>query len=214
MMATSNRLLELFKRIIKSSNSSLIIRRSLNMMEVRTGKVAGGEVAETAKEDPNMIKDTRVRVIRDKRDPQEEATKRVTTNKEITKTTTKKITVNKSMLTKVTVQGNISLNSKIKYRMNLGKMAIGPKPQVEQVKVERVNTNLKMRPRRPTKSVREVKVASISQRRTMAPFWVLKQEQTPRKRPKLLYNRLRERSSRRTCLPFLRRRSEQFQFVQ
>lgn len=215
MMANSNSLLELsFKRRMNRSNSSsssLTTPRIRDMMEVRTGKAAGEEVAAAAKEEINMIKDIRVRVIRDKKGPQEEDTKRVTT-KEITKTTTKKITVNKSMLTNLTKQANISLNSKIKYRMNLGKRAIDLRQQVEQDKVEKEDTKDKILPRRPMKSARVVKVANTRQR-NMEPFWDRKQEQTPRKGLQHLLNRIRERSSRRTDLRSLRI-SEEFQFVQ
>lgn len=213
MMASSKRLLELsFKRRMNRSNSSssLTTPRNRDMMEVRTGKAAGEEVAAAAKEEIIMIKDIRVRVIRDKTGPQEEATLRITT-KEITKTITKKITVNKSMLTKVTKQANISLNSKIKYRMNLGKRAIDLRQQVDQDKVEKEDTKDKILPRRPMKSARVVKVANTKQR-SMEPFWDRKQEQTPRKGLQHLLNRIRERSSRRTYLRSLR--SEQFQFVQ
>jgi hypothetical protein len=211
MMEILKRLLVLlYKRRMKQSNSSssLTIQRSQDMKEeVKTGKEAAGEVAETTKEEVNMIRDIRVRVIRDKTGPQGEATQRTTT-KEITKTTAKKITVNKSMLTKVTKEVNISLNSKIKYRMNLGKKATGPRPQVDQDRAEKENTN---HPKSPMKSEREEKVVNTN-RRNMEPYWVLKQEQWPRKETKLLLNRIRERSSRRTDLRSLRI-SEQFQFV-
>jgi hypothetical protein len=168
MTAISKLLVVLSKRRTNRSNSSsssLTIQRSQDTKEeVKAGKAAGEEVAATAKEEVNMIRDIRVRVIRDKRGPQEEATQRTNT-KETTKTTTKKIMVNKSIRTKVTKEANISLNSKIKYRMNLGKKAIDPRPQAEEVKVERVNTNPIMRPRRPMKSVKVVKGESTNQRR-------------------------------------------------
>jgi hypothetical protein len=210
MMANSKLLLELsFKRRMSRSNSSssLSTPRNRDTMEVRAGKAAGEEVAAAAKEEIIMIKDIRVTVIRDKTGPQEEATQRITT-KEITKTIAKKITVNKSMLTKVTKQANISLNSKIKYRMNLGKRATDLRQQVEQDKVEKEDTKDKILPRRPMKSARVVKVANTNQR-SMEPFWDRKQEQTPRKGLQHLLNRIRERSSRRTDLRSLR--SEEFQ---
>lgn len=200
MMANSNLLLELsFKRRMNrssSSSSSLTTPRNKDMMEVRAGKAAGEEVAAAAKEEIIMIKDIRVRVTRDKTGPQEEATQRITT-KEITKTITKKITVNKSMLTKVTKEANISLNSKIKYRMNLGRMATDLRQQVE-----KEDTKDKI-PRRPMKSARVVKVANTN-KRSMEPFWDRKQEQTPRKGLQHLLNRIRERGSRRTYLRSLR----------
>jgi hypothetical protein len=153
-----------------SSSSSHTILRSLNVkVEVTTGKAAGEEVAATAKEEINKIRDTRARVIRDKRDPPEEVTQRTNTE-EITKTiVTRRITVNKSIRTKATKEAHISLNSKIKYRMNLGKRAIDPGPQAEEDKVERAITNPIDRPKRTTKSAKVVKGESTSQRRTLAP---------------------------------------------
>jgi len=194
------------RRVSRSFNrsnscSSLTTPRNRDMMEVRAGKVAGEEVAAAVKEEIIMIKDIRVRFIRDKTGPQEEATQRITT-KEITNTITKKITVNKSMLTKVTKQANISLNSKIKYRMNLGKRAIDLRQQVERDKVEKEDTKDKILQRRPMKSARVVRVANTNQR-SMEPFWDRKQEQTPRKGMQHLLNRIRERS-RRTYLRSLR----------
>ena len=176
MTANSNLLLVLLsKRRTNKSNSSsssnLTTLRSLNVKEeeVTTDKAAGEEVAATAKEEIIMIRDTRVRVIRDKRDPQEEVTQRINTE-EITKTiVTRRITVNRIIRTKATKEAHISLNSKIKYRMNLGKKAIDPRPQAEEVKVERVNTNPIMRPRRPMKSVKVVKGESTNQRRLAPP---------------------------------------------
>jgi hypothetical protein len=178
MTANSNLLLALLSkrrtnRSNKSSNSSSsshTILRSLNVkVEVTTGKAAGEEVAATAKEEIIMIRDTRVRVIRDKRDPQEEVTQRINTE-EITKTiVTRRITVNRIIRTKATKEAHISLNSKIKYRMNLGKKAIDQGPQAEEDKVERAITNPTDRPRRTKKSAKVVKGENTNLRRAMAP---------------------------------------------
>ena len=176
MTANSNLLLVLLsKRRTNKSNSSsssnLTTLRSLNVKqeEVTTDKAAGEEVAATAKEEIIMIRDTRVRVIRDKRDPQEEVTQRINTE-EITKTiVTRRITVNRIIRTKATKEAHISLNSKIKYRMNLGKKAIDQGPQAEEDKVERAITNPTDRPRRTKKSAKVVKGENTNLRRAMAP---------------------------------------------
>lgn len=176
MTANSNLLLALLSKrrtnkTNSSSSSNLTTLRSLNVKEeeVTTGKAAGEEVAATAKEEIIMIRDTRVRVIRDKRDPQEEVTQRINTE-EITKTiVTRRITVNRIIRTKATKEAHISLNSKIKYRMNLGKKAIDQGPQAEEDKVERAITNPTDRPRRTKKSAKVVKGENTNLRRAMAP---------------------------------------------
>ncbi len=176
MTANSNLLLVLLsKRRTNKTNSSssnnLTTLRSLNVMEeeVTTDKAAGEEVAATAKEEIIMIRDTRVRVIRDKRDPLEEVTQRINTE-EITKTiVTRRITVNRIIRTKATKEAHISLNSKIKYRMNLGKKGIDQGPQAEEDKVERAITNPTDRPRRTKKSAKVVKGENTNLRRAMAP---------------------------------------------
>lgn len=176
MTANSNLLLALLSKrrtnkTNSSSSSNLTTLRSLNVKEeeVTTDKEAGEEVAATAKEEIIMIRDTRVRVIRDKRDPQEEVTQRINTE-EITKTiVTRRITVNRIIRTKATKEAHISLNSKIKYRMNLGKKAIDQGPQAEEDKVERAITNPTDRTRRTKKSAKVVKGENTNLRRAMAP---------------------------------------------